>query len=241
MKKSSVLICLIFFISVALGAAFHPDDGDNTPPDQDVEITTSDTIQIESLKNMFGPVQFSHGKHASMAEMSKGCVMCHHKSEGPDDIKPCGTCHPVKITDESTVFIGLKGAYHRQCLLCHTEWSNDRGCKYCHAMIGAPGKDGTVVKDTVIRKIEFKDTIEFMTTAKVGELVKFKHAYHNTVLNINCESCHRNEKCTYCHNRQLKRVSSRKKISHDSHFRCSDCHKIMPDNKGCSYCHGKIK
>jgi hypothetical protein len=93
-----------------------------------------ENITLDSLVNVFGPVEFSHGYHA---EMAGDCASCHHHS--PEGTTPsCGECHEHIIVyhydpAQEGPRLGLKGAYHRQCLGCHQEIeSGPVGCTDCH-------------------------------------------------------------------------------------------------------------
>ncbi|OGP55003.1 MAG: hypothetical protein A2Y65_11245 [Deltaproteobacteria bacterium RBG_13_52_11] len=112
----------ILFVSIFLFVALaYPTD-------------TPKTITLESVSNVYGPVEFSHRYHA---EMAGDCASCHHHS-AKGSTPACGECH-----ESITVYrykgaqretgIGLKGAYHRQCMGCHTEMeSGPVGCTDCH-------------------------------------------------------------------------------------------------------------
>jgi hypothetical protein len=113
---SMLFVSIIFFISVA-----YPTD-------------TPETLTLDILINRYGSVEFSHGYHA---EMTGDCSSCHHHSaEG--STPACGECHEaITVYHYSGVqrepSIGLKGAYHRQCMGCHQEMeSGPVGCTDCH-------------------------------------------------------------------------------------------------------------
>jgi uncharacterized paraquat-inducible protein A len=98
-------------------------------------IDTPETFTMDSLSQRYEPVEFSHGYHA---EMIGDCTMCHHHSE-EGTTPACGECHePITVYHyegtERETSIGLKGAYHQQCMGCHEEWgSGPVGCTDCHA------------------------------------------------------------------------------------------------------------
>jgi hypothetical protein len=117
---SMLFVSIIFFISVA-----YPTD-------------TPETLTLDILINRYGSVEFSHGYHA---EMTGDCSSCHHHSaEG--STPACGECHEaITVYHYSGVqrepSIGLKGAYHRQCMGCHQEMeSGPVGCTDCHEKEG---------------------------------------------------------------------------------------------------------
>ena len=78
--------------------------------------------------------------HASMAQMGKDCATCHHYSP-PGTIPPCKECHGLGAESGDLRKPNLKGAYHRQCMACHVEWSHETQCGACHAR--APGRGAT--------------------------------------------------------------------------------------------------
>ena len=56
--------------------------------------------------------------------MGGGCENCHHyNTSGP--ILKCSSCHESSRKREDVSIPDLKGAYHRQCMDCHREWSHD--------------------------------------------------------------------------------------------------------------------
>jgi hypothetical protein len=94
-----------------------------------------ETIQLDSLSNIYGPVEFSHKYHA---EIAGDCTTCHHHSE-KGATPACGECHePITVYHYNGAHretgIGLKGAYHLKCMGCHEEvGSGPLGCTDCHA------------------------------------------------------------------------------------------------------------
>jgi hypothetical protein len=95
---------------------------------------TPETITIDSLATLYGPVEFSHAQHA---EIAGNCAKCHHHS--PKGVTTaCGECHEAIVvyhysTDKKGPDLGLKGAYHRQCMGCHEKMgSGPLGCTDCH-------------------------------------------------------------------------------------------------------------
>jgi len=91
-------------------------------------------ITLDILSKRYGPVEFSHGYHADMAG---DCASCHHHS--PEGTTPaCGECHePITVYHYDPARegpnLGLKGAYHGQCMGCHKEWGTGPvGCTDCH-------------------------------------------------------------------------------------------------------------
>ncbi len=94
---------------------------------------TPELITINQLSDRYGPVYFSHKIHAQMSIMSGGCENCHHhNTSGP--ILKCNSCHETSRKREDVSIPDLKGAYHRQCMDCHREWSHETGCNSCHTL-----------------------------------------------------------------------------------------------------------
>jgi len=89
-------------------------------------------VILNELENVYLPVPFDHAGHAEMAQMSGGCVTCHHHSPGDSEHPACKTCHEAGAKNNDIAKPGLKGAYHRQCISCHREWSGESGCNACH-------------------------------------------------------------------------------------------------------------
>ncbi len=93
-----------------------------------------ETITLDSISQVYGPVEFTHAQHADIAG---NCASCHHHS--PKGSTPaCGECHDSIIVYHYDAAkkgpdLGLKGAYHGQCMDCHKEMeSGPMGCTDCH-------------------------------------------------------------------------------------------------------------
>ena len=115
------LVAILFMSIICFIAVAYPTD-------------TPETITLDILINRYGSVEFSHGYHA---EITGDCISCHHHSE-EGSTPACGECHePITVYQyygaQRETSIGLKGAYHRQCLGCHQEMeSGPVGCTDCH-------------------------------------------------------------------------------------------------------------
>ncbi len=94
-----------------------------------------ETIYLDSLSKIYDKVQFSHLYHS---EIVGECSFCHHHSR-KNVTPPCKDCHEITTVykykgKERITGIGLKGAYHLQCINCHKEGeSGPVGCTDCHA------------------------------------------------------------------------------------------------------------
>jgi len=123
-----------------------------------------ESVEIDSMSNLYGPVEFNHAMHTEMA----GCSECHHHTTGSGPASPtCGHCHDgteegdtvsctechasepfssenIKKMENPEIFHidkpGLKGAYHLNCIGCHQEVDGPTGCQDCHEMTEAGEK-----------------------------------------------------------------------------------------------------
>jgi hypothetical protein len=203
---------------------------------------TAELIIIDQLSDRYGPVYFSHKLHAQMSDMQDGCVNCHHHNT-LEEILKCSGCHESSRKREDLSSPDLKGAYHRQCMNCHREWSHETGCNSCHKL----KKDfkGTQ-KEQIKKKIAGKDhpvileptKISYETKSNKGNLVTFYHDDHAKRFVIDCTTCHKQESCTRCHDvsktsNNLPKTVIAKKSFEEQHKKCISCHK--EDN--CNNCH----
>jgi hypothetical protein len=207
---------------------------------------TPELIVIDQLKDRYGPVYFSHRLHAQMSEMSGGCGGCHHfNTTGP--ILNCNSCHETSRKRNDVSVPDLKGAYHRQCMDCHREWSHSTACNSCHLPIKEV--KGTE-KEQIAQRLKGRAhpvvlepvKILYRTESDKGKLVTFYHDDHTKKFNLDCISCHKQESCSSCHDVNKKSSDSKTKVSDASksklsfevqHKNCISCHK--DDN--CTRCH----
>ncbi len=85
---------------------------------------------LSTLEKRYEPVTFSHDMHTLVADE---CGTCHHHSD-PGETPACGECHGDPFDPQNLNMLGLKGAYHLQCMGCHREMdSGPVGCTECHA------------------------------------------------------------------------------------------------------------
>lgn len=204
---------------------------------------TPELIVINELSERYGPVYFSHKLHAQMSDMSGGCQGCHHfNTTGP--ILKCNSCHEPNRRREDVRLPDLKGAYHRQCMDCHREWSNETGCNSCHEL----KKNIKVDKKEVVKKYAGKKhpavieptRIMYQTNSDKGKIVTFYHDDHSKKFGLSCTSCHKQESCTKCHDKRkgsdqkIKPVST-KLTFEQQHKNCISCHS---KNESCTNCHG---
>ncbi|MEW6221104.1 MAG: cytochrome c3 family protein [Thermodesulfobacteriota bacterium] len=124
-------------------------------------------IEINSLAQLYEPVQFDHAMHVDAT--SGSCVTCHHHTTGApaedpncarchrtaaeSDVVGCKDCHSAKrfeadylkgVAENKALYhtekVGLKGAYHLRCMGCHREMGAPVGCQDCHSRTDAGDK-----------------------------------------------------------------------------------------------------
>ena len=194
-----------------------------------------DSMLLSELADTYEPVHFNHRLHAGMAEMHDSCSTCHHYSP-KGKIPACKECHTPNGDPTNLRQPGLKGAYHRQCLSCHREWSHDTKCVVCHLPTQVPGAavvkpDPTDIVGASHPVITVPIKKVYDTPYKKGPVVTFQHKEHIDLFGFRCTSCHRQENCGYCHD--LQRAPSTSKTQVEVHAICNDCHK----NDACAKCH----
>ncbi|KAA3612196.1 MAG: hypothetical protein DWQ05_19540 [Calditrichaeota bacterium] len=199
-------------------------------PADDVEAL----VTIDTLANLYEPSIFKHKLHAEMSALSTGgCASCHHNNP-PGDILACIECHkPGALRDDLTV-IGLKGAYHGQCLNCHRDWSHDTDCIKCHVEKGdeplAGGTNFTEMSqftEPILPKVVYE-------TDEDNPIVTFYHDAHSDIYGLQCVDCHKNETCGRCHDTMEKTAD----VEMEPHENCQSCHDCDTDNdKDCLKCH----
>jgi len=116
-----------------------------------------EAVTIDSLAKFYEPVEFDHAMHVDIAD----CSTCHHHTTGTGpandycarchansgemDTVACQDCHSADPFSAESIHrqgqqdlfhtdkIGLKGAYHQNCLGCHQKMDGPVGCEDCHA------------------------------------------------------------------------------------------------------------
>ena len=80
-----------------------------------------------------GPVRFMHARHAATVE---DCSICHHyrpRDPAAKETTRCSACHQEPNHPDAPERIGLKAAYHQQCINCHKDMKQGPvGCDGCH-------------------------------------------------------------------------------------------------------------
>jgi len=92
-----------------------------------------DSPVIKKREDHYGPVRFAHKRHAALI---RDCTRCHHyrpKADSAPETTRCSACHQDAFNADHPERIGLKAAYHQQCMQCHTaENKGPTDCKGCH-------------------------------------------------------------------------------------------------------------
>ena len=93
-----------------------------------------DSPVIKQIEDHYGPVRFMHGKHAALVN---DCAVCHHfrpKDATASETTRCSACHQEPFKADHPGRLGLKAAYHQQCMECHEDMAKGpTGCIGCHA------------------------------------------------------------------------------------------------------------
>lgn len=203
-----------------------------------------DVVMLADLEDLYEPVPFDHQGHVRMADMSAGCTYCHHHTAEGTRPAACRSCHATAPARETTAMPGLKGAYHRQCLSCHVEWSHDTACSACHV----PKAQRGVARDrdelpSVIqlvsrmsKPVKQKDLFVYQTRHSSLPVVSFHHRDHAQSFGLNCADCHQGGSCASCHSDASARSESAA-ARHGVKDRCLSCH----NETNCASCHDRAE
>lgn len=205
--------------------------------------TGPDVLVMGEKSGQHGPVRFAHRLHAEMSEMSGGCYGCHHYNSTAMTILSCKECHPKERTRTDISMPDLKGAYHRQCMDCHRQWTHSTSCSGCHkkespeaARAATPAKSHPPVP--------LPTKVDYETRNQNGTFVTFFHDDHANRFGLECADCHRQEGCVRCHDvnkakgadakvREVKTQRSMEQL-HEPCFachsqdKCEGCHVAAP-------------
>ena len=170
--------------------------------------------------------------------MGLHCATCHHYSP-PGHIPACRECHGTEANPGNLRQPTLNGAYHRQCLSCHREWSHDTKCVVCHLptedKLQTAAADSTDIMGIPHPVITVPEKKIYYTPFDEGEIVTFYHSQHVEMYGLLCVNCHRQENCGSCHdlNKPVISVGPGDKSMEEVHAVCSDCHA----DDDCGKCH----
>ena len=200
-----------------------------------------DMVILNELEELYAPVKFSHKLHAEMANMSKGCLACHHYTPTDASHPPCKECHSPEVIHEHIDQPGLKGAYHRQCMGCHREWSHETACEACH-ISKASLTETTIAEKPSSRYLPCQepDKKVYNISYNNGPYVSFFHKNHAHLYGIQCNDCHKEDPCIRCHYQGEKPLSVVEASADLMHHKCSACHNIT-EKTGCRKCHSKTE
>ncbi len=198
-----------------------------------------EVVVIDQLSKLYEPVVFAHRLHAQMSAMTGGCENCHHYSEQSGTIPPCRDCHDPAPAAMDLRQPSLKGAYHRQCINCHLDWSHDNACEFCHAESGAnhvtAKPDKTDLLGVRHPQIEATPFYTYKTSYAKGPVVTFHHNDHVEKFGLKCVDCHRGESCSRCHD-NLKGTATTVPVRKVDHVTtCGACHA----ERNCDFCHSQ--
>jgi hypothetical protein len=203
-------------------------------------------IILDQLEELYVPVRFDHETHARMTEITGDCTICHHYTPAGEEHPACRGCHPSEIVHEDLAKPGLKGAYHRQCLGCHTEWDRETACEVCHEKKAGGRLHGTATDISVhshYTPLRLEELILFSTEYEEGDQVPFHHRHHSERYEPDCAVCHREQSCTQCHTQSGAVHPMGDPAVVDLHEYCFRCHREEDDpchpEDACSHCHGR--
>jgi len=208
-----------------------------------------DLVILDELEDLYLPVPFDHRGHAEMSRMARGCSACHHYTPEGAEHPACKTCHEVAPSRENIRKPGLKGAYHRQCLNCHREWSHETNCVVCHQpkagttpselAVATPSNDD--IMGQMHPPVPEPDTeIYSVYSGTSGSRVIFRHKEHIHRFGLRCVECHHEDSCDRCH--EVGRRHEQRTVSIEQHHApCNQCHTADVREPGgkCERCHWK--
>jgi len=202
--------------------------------------SSPDIVVLGQLQELYVPVVFSHKLHAEMSEIAGGCTLCHHYTPTKQSHPPCEECHDPGPTEGDLRKPGLKGAFHRQCMSCHREWSHDTECALCHLKKAGGALAPTVEDQSDILGVPHPiihepETMVYETGYEKGPVVTFHHEEHIQRFDLSCVDCHREENCSRCHDTG-KRTTVVKTFK-EHHQPCYSCH----EGAKCIHCHDTVR
>jgi hypothetical protein len=196
-------------------------------------------VILDELEDLYVPVRFNHLAHATMAGMDQGCEACHHFTPPNSDHPECQSCHSRECVHEDISQPGLKGAYHRQCLGCHTEWDRETQCEICHEKKAGGRLNGTattICDHSHYEPVKLLELIIFPTEYAEGDEVPFHHRNHSRLYERDCTECHHQQGCSRCHVHDVTELHPMGAPAEtDLHETCFSCH---PQDR-CEECHGR--
>jgi len=185
-------------------------------------------MKLGHLASQFGPAPFDHSQHVGVTEH---CDECHHHSKDFEVAPPCRSCHNTAETEAGSKRLGLKDAYHKQCMDCHKkQGKGPMGCTECHPA-----------------NAKLPEEIELGSLSDKYDPAPFDHGVHTDAVS-DCSSCHhastkpgKMDKCGACH---LAKPGPDAKVKMGLkkayHKQCIGCHKESDEGPTeCTDCHAK--
>jgi hypothetical protein len=191
-------------------------------------------MDLARLEGRWSAAPFGHAAHAHMARPGPAdCAICHHHQDVGAAVPACGRCHTAPLDEETAGRLGLKGAYHHQCLDCHrTLGEAAADCRRCHLPRNSPGAGA----QPAIPRRAVPSEKTYRTPHDGGTEVRFDHGNHADACEGGCAGCHGGERCAACHGAP----ASPPVKAADPHAKCNACHGKDRDMEfECSDCHGK--
>jgi len=207
-----------------------------------------DMVILDELEDRYLPVPFDHKGHAEMAAMTRGCVTCHHYTPEGAEHPACVTCHEVSPRRIDISKPGLKGAYHRQCMSCHRDWSGETRCVLCHAPktsteVGAnarmPATDDLIGRMHPPIPEPDKEIYRIEREGYPTGYAIFRHQAHIHRYGLKCAECHHEDNCNRCHEQGKQHVQRTRTLA-EHHRPCIGCHaaeQFDPQANKCDTCH----
>ena len=194
-------------------------------------------LSSQKQEPTWGPVDFPHKLHARMSDFKEGCTTCHHNSPTDKFHPTCKECHDPNVKQEQIKKPGLQGAYHRQCLNCHINWSKDTECKVCHRYDPHQMKFAQFTSPNPRIKIcKEPEKIVFDTNYKQNRFVTFFHNDHTDQFRLDCKNCHQNQPCISCHYQNERTVPLGAVSREMAESKCVHCHDTN-QKENCERCH----
>ncbi len=164
------------------------------------KLHSPDVVILDQLVELYEAVTFDHKAHAEMSGMGGNtCRLCHHENREAT-IMCCCDCHPAEGVVGEDDLIDLKSAYHRQCMLCHRDWSGEADCEICHLPLDGNGHPVDMVRpEPFSHHRESTAVINFETPHEPAPYVTFHHDKHADTYGISCCECHQQDDCSTCH------------------------------------------
>lgn len=185
---------------------------------------------IGDLAELYSPVIFDHALHEQMSAITGDCANCHHETSLGEPIRGCADCHLVERAADDLTIPSLKGAFHRQCLGCHKDWSHANSCGSCHEEAGGAMHGPMEFEDSLSgppTHISPATTYAYHTGRPGVPVVTFHHDDHVRVFGVACADCHQEDTCDRCHGAD----TSHRVV--DRHRDCTNCHA----SSDCVTCH----